>query len=71
MLERGARFLNLEMDWNILGLRNIGSKDGTRESRLPDKGGGLDLAWTAKRAPRRGCTARRQFWWTKPVLILI
>lgn len=31
LLERGARFLNAEVDWNI-HLRNIGSKDGTRES---------------------------------------
>lgn len=30
--ERGARFLNVEIDWNILHLRNTGSKDGTRES---------------------------------------
>lgn len=32
LLERGARFLNLEVDWNILHLRHIGSKDGIRES---------------------------------------
>lgn len=32
MFERGARFLNLEVGWNILGLKNIGSKDGIREA---------------------------------------
>lgn len=119
LLERGARFLNLEIDWNILHLRHTGSKDGIRESgrqgrrlgnshdstwwcKSEEWGGGseetvsqgsrTDLVWSVEGRPQRalrewlglvalcrmaqqrehpeeGHTAKKQFWWTKPVLI--